>query len=91
MRVSGTADLCLLQYQAQQTNGVSMESARELHSRGNVKHPMERVFALADLDQDGRLNYPEFLIYMHILRLVNAKQDAVSLPAHFTLQMVCFS
>ena len=60
----------------------------ELFKRGAVHEPFDKVFALADMDGDGRLNFVEFLIYMHALRLLNTKKTAVKLPRRFTPKSV---
>lgn len=59
--------LPLLQYGGQE---VSLDSARELHRRANIEQPLEDVFALTDLDKNGKLNYPEFLLFMYFLKLL---------------------
>lgn len=80
-----------MQYKGHFTNGISREDALELYKRGTVKESFDTLFALADLDGDGRLSFSEFLIYMHALRLLNSKKDAVKLPRRFTSKSVSSS
>lgn len=79
-----------MQYKAQHTGGIGKADALDLYSRGSLSEPFEKLFALADMDRDNRLNFSEFLIYMHALRLLNQKKDAVKLPSKFTHKSVSY-
>ena len=74
--------LTSLQYGGQE---ISLDSARELHRRAGISEPLEDIFALTDLDKNGRLNYPEFLLFMYLLKLL---RKGVALPKHLSYERV---
>ena len=62
-----------------------MDSARELHRRAGIGEPLEDIFALTDLDKNGKLNYPEFLLFMYLLKLL---RKGVALPKNLSYERV---
>lgn len=61
---------CGMQYGGEESGGVGLAQARELYGRADISSPLESVFALADRDGNGRLNYPEFLFFMYLLKVL---------------------
>ena len=59
-----------MQYGGDATGGIGLAQAKELWSRADISHPLEAVFALADINGDGRLSYVEFLLYMYLLKVL---------------------
>lgn len=56
---------------------VGLGAARELYARADIREPLERVFAVADLDGNGKLSYAEFLLFMYLLKVL---RKGVTLP-----------
>lgn len=64
---------------------VTLDSARDLHRRAGINEPLEDIFALTDLDRNGKLNFAEFLLYMYFLKVL---RKGVKLPRKLTKERV---
>ena len=87
-RLLGGIHCLLAHYPASMQYGgqeISLDSARELHRRASIEAPLEDIFALTDLDKNGKLSFAEFLLFMYLLKLL---RKGVALPRQLSYERV---
>jgi hypothetical protein len=72
----------LSQYGGQE---LGLAAARELYGRVNIAESLESIFALADMDGNGRLGFAEFLLFMYLLKVL---RKGVALPKKLSSERV---
>jgi hypothetical protein len=66
--------------------GVTPGDAQLLHRAAGVRTDFDALWALSDLNADGKLGETEFILFMHLLK---SERKGARLPRQLSLSQAC--